>query len=129
MSIRRLGDGGAAQAEAPNPNIPTNGTRQQPSSVMPVGPDVDVNSILGPLIDGSYSQAQGQAAIMAGVRAPQAGDSTVPMPGTRPLPGADESGPGQAQRPLPKVPPHLVQSMMQRVLAGMPTDTHLTRTP
>src|SRR5438270_864732 len=133
MSIRRLGDGGAAQAEAPNPNIPTNGTRQQPSSVMPVGPDVDVGSILGPLIDGSYSQAQGQAAIMAGVRTPAPDGSTAPIKSTAPLPGiaplpGNAGAPGQAQTNM-RVPPQLVQGLVQRILAGMPTETQLTKTP
>src|SRR5438045_3287857 len=102
MSIRRLADGTPIAGEAANIEFATssqpgmafpngNGAHAQRmaqgGSVMPMGPDVDVNSILGPLIDGSFSQAQGQAAIMAGVKAPQANESTMPIKSTAPLPG------------------------------------------
>jgi pilus assembly protein CpaF len=129
MSIRRLGDGAPAQGGM-------NGRSQEAAAgtaVMPVGPDVDVGSILGPLIDGSFSQAQGQAAIMAGVRTPASNEatqpvkSTAPLPGTAPLP-ATASATNQAQANL-RVPPHLVQGLVQRILAGMPTETQLTKTP
>ena len=112
MSIRRLAEGGPAQGEAAAPNLSTNGTHQQGATgvaVMPVGPDVDVGSILGPLIDGSYSQAQGQAAIMAGVRTPAPDGSTAPIKSTAPLPGiaplpGTSAAPGQAQTNM-RVPP------------------------
>jgi pilus assembly protein CpaF len=106
----------------------------QPAPVMPAGPDVDVNTILGPLIDGSFSQAQGQAAIMAGVRVPQQPGtgpaiSTAPLPGTAPLGGASPAAGGNAQGQAIKVPPQLVQALVQRMLAGLPTNTQLQKTP
>src|SRR6478752_4526321 len=65
--------------------------------VMPVGGsgEVDVSQVLSPLIDGSFVTAQGQAAVLAGLKARQAqraGDGatlsgTVPLPGTTPLQG------------------------------------------
>src|SRR5205809_1991972 len=92
-------------------------------SVMPMGPDVDVNSVLGPLIDGSFSQAQGQAAVMAGVRLPQAGGATIPDKNTAPLPRG--TGPLRGGAPPPpregKVPDQLLQTNVQRNLSGMHT--------
>src|SRR5438874_206075 len=143
MSIRRLADGTPIAGDAANTEFATssppmmgfsNGNAtyaqrqaQGGGSVMPMGPDVDVNSILGPLIDGSFSQAQGQAAIMAGVKAPQA-PGTVPMRGTAPLGGTDPlTSPAPAQPTAApngfggiRVPPKLVQQMVDRVLSGMP---------
>src|SRR4051794_7559895 len=120
MTIRTLGDGSAAsgvmEEETPPGQAPhfMPQPAQQSSSVMPVGPDVDVASVLGPLIDGSFSQAQGQAAVMAGVRLPQAGGSTMPMKSTAPLPGG--TGPLRGGAPPPRsvarVPHQLVQSMV-----------------
>src|SRR5215212_2493361 len=111
MSIRRLADGAPTQDAGFRPNPTPNGAHPQSSSVMPVGPDVDVNSILGPLIDGSFSQAQGQAAIMAGVRAAQPNEATMPMKSTAPLPGGTAplgvpaANGATPQANLPKVPP------------------------
>src|SRR6476661_5692698 len=97
MSLRRLSE---APAGANNGNSNQNGINGQNGqnpcnnpvnpanpidSIMPMGPGVDASSILGPLIDGSFSQAQGQAAVMAGVRVPQ-GPGTIPIRGTNPLP-------------------------------------------
>src|SRR5262245_4480919 len=98
---------------APNPSaIPTG----QP--VMPAGGNVDVSQILGPLIDGSYVVAQGQAAVMAGVRLPQGKgvddgatlDGTIPLPGTIPLRGT---------APLMQVSPRMVNAFVQRILSGV----------
>jgi pilus assembly protein CpaF len=108
-----------------HPNINPN---DQP--VMPVGGggDVDVSQILGPLIDGSFVQAQGQAAVMAGVKVPQSLRSpdgatlggTIPLPGTAPLHGT---------APLTQMPPQIVNALVQRVVSGLPPDTQLSRTP
>src|SRR5437867_12627597 len=125
MSIRRLADGTPVQAgTTAMPGLTTN---SHTAEVMPVGPDVDVNSLLGPLIDGSFSQAQGQAAIMAGVRTPTPNESTAPVKSTAPLPGTAPLPPtggvgardaGQAQANM-RVPPQLVQGLVQRILAGL----------
>src|SRR5690349_13720200 len=159
MVLRRLGGAGPEQPPAPaqgsgfltpeaagmpQPNGITNANQQ---SVMPAGPDVDVSSILGPLIDGSYAVAQGQAAIMAGVRVPQnlTGQGGTPLPGTHPLsgthplPGTHPLAPEPSQVPaaparpqvdsFPQVPPQLVNTLVQRILTGLPTNTQLERTP
>src|SRR4051812_5644918 len=97
MSLRRLsenapageaqGTGTLGQASAaPRPNDPYS------NQVMPAGPGVDAQTILGPLIDGSFSQAQARPAIMAGVRPPQASAGTAPIRGTSPLPGTAPLG-------------------------------------
>src|SRR3954468_18198059 len=144
MVLRRLGGAGSEQQPAPaqgsgflTPDAagkpqPNGTTNQNQQSVMPAGPDVDVSSILGPLIDGSYAVAQGQAAIMAGVRVPQGltGQGGSPLPGTHPLSGTHplpgthplEPQPGQAPagyaRPqadgIPQAPPQLVNALVQR---------------
>jgi pilus assembly protein CpaF len=137
MSIRRLADSAPVQGEALRPEFATNGAHPHASAVMPVGPDVDVSTILGPLIDGSFSQAQGQAAIMAGVRPPQMGESTMPMKSTAPLPGGTAPLGAAAENPmaapapptLPKAPPQLVHAMVQRILSGLPPETQLSRSP
>src|SRR5262245_53896244 len=101
---------------------------------MPVGPDVDLPSVLSPLIDGSYVYAQGQAAVMAGVKVPAQDEGTAPIRGTAPLPvpGTAPLGlngqPPAAPPPPPQVPPPLVQALVQRVQAGLPT-TQLARSP
>src|SRR5438105_4611840 len=120
-----LNSGVLTQTQVNNSQLP-----QRANTIMPMGPGVDVSSILSPLLDGSFAQAQGQAAVMAGVRVPQhngaaplAGDAqddsmpkgTTPLPGTAPL--ADiHRGPGTA--PLIQVPPQVVQGIVQRVVAG-----------
>ena len=100
---------------------------------MPAGPGVDVPSILSPLIDGSFVQAQGQAAVMAGVRTPQ-GPGTVPIRGTTPLQNQPGTSPftspfssGGAPGNL-RVPAKLVLQLVDRVLTGLPTSTNLERT-
>src|SRR3954467_1671629 len=98
MSLRSLLDAAA------NSGTPQNEVRPQPSPVGPAGPDVDVSSILGPLIDGSFSQAQGQAAIMAGVRAGQPNEATMPMKRAAPLPGGG-TAPLGGQAAHPATPP------------------------
>src|SRR5436190_5768123 len=125
MTTRRSADGTPVQ----NGTNPTPGLTNNPQTVevMPVGPDVDVNTILGPLIDGSYAQAQGQAAIMAGVKTPDPGGSTHPIPGTDPLPGSQGSSGAHRSPRKGKVPPQLVQGLVQRIQAGLPSDTQLVK--
>ena len=100
---------------------------------MPAGPGVDVSSILSPLIDGSFSQAQGQAAIMAGTKRPLApGAGTSPLAGTAPLPatsplGAQSAAAATLQAGM--VPPQLIQAVVQRILSGLPPTTQLVRSP
>lgn len=150
MFSRRNGGAEAPQEGGPHAggSVAQNSGYIQPQqveqgNVMPAGPNVDVASILEPLVDGSYSLAQGQAAIMAGVKAPQS-PGTIPIKGTAPLPGtaplgeaaqggAGEGGhahatarPGTA--PL-QVPPQLVNALVQRVLTGLPSSTQLERSP
>ena len=103
MSLRRLADGTPVVGEASNgqqtqTQVPSRLPGFPPSAgtpdgqVLPAGPNVDVSSILEPLIDGSFATSQGQAAIMAGVKNPAGNDSTSPMRGTVPLPGANPLG-------------------------------------
>lgn len=90
--------------------------QQQPATIMPMGPDVGLDSVLRPFIDGQYGQ---QA-----------------MPGgTAPLPpgatGALSSGRvGQAQVVSgAHAPPQLVQALVQRILSSLPGNMQLERTP
>src|SRR2546423_1435217 len=98
MSLRRLGEGQATQSQGVTSETPfPTGVLSPPggngAQVMPAGPGLDVSSILEPLIDGSFAHAQGQAAIMSGVRGHQQGDSTMPLSGTAPLDGLGAPAP------------------------------------
>ncbi len=107
------------------------------SSVMPAGPDVDVSTILSPLIDGSFAQEQGQAAIMAGVKQPSQNGAlhavgTAPLPGTAPLSGTapllGTTPLDGGVLPITQVPPQVVHALVQRVTMGLPPETQLVRT-
>ncbi len=103
-------------------DVNTNGHGQMPSPFSPAGPDMGIDAVLKPLIDGSFAQGN---SMPAGATAAQQGNSgpgttPLPAPGTAPLPGA---------RPQIQVPPALVQALVQRIQAGFPQNVSLEKTP
>jgi pilus assembly protein CpaF len=104
---------------------------------MPAGPDEGVDSVLKPLIDGSFAAGQGYGQ----QETPQAGKpGTLPLAGTHPLPSTSPLAGAQPQQPVTaepvpdavntvRVPPQLVQALVQRIQAGFPQNVNLERTP
>ncbi len=134
MSLQRLA-GTPNETASATPNQAPMGGMPYPDGrqgvpVMPVGPDVDLSSVLKSLIDGSFDapmqapqqQAQGQP------QQPQPAVGTGPLPAGQPSPAkVTDFLPPQQQGA--QVPVHLVQALAQRILAGIPPNTQLDRTP
>jgi len=99
-----------------------NGHAPMQSPFSPAGPDMGIDAVLKPLIDGSFAQGNslppGMAPAQQGAGVP--GTAPLPVPGTRPLPG---------QQPQVQVPPALVHALVQRILSGFPQQVTLEKTP
>jgi pilus assembly protein CpaF len=100
-----------------------NGHEPTQSPFSPPGPDMGIDAVLKPLIDGSFAQGN---SLPPGMAAPPqqgagaSGTAPLPVPGTKPLPGA---------QPQVQVPPALVHALVQRILSGFPQNVNLEKTP
>lgn len=113
-----------------NGNGSGNGSAQQANVVMPFGPDIGVDSVLKPLIDGSFAPPA------PGPARPQPQSGTVPLAQTRPIHTGQHSaslgtGPLGSSQIVSgfQAPPPVVQGLVHRILAGLPTNVQLERTP
>src|SRR3954465_15078448 len=124
MSTNNFVGGGAPGGEAQN--VVSNGNGSMPGPFSPAGPDVGIDAMLKPLLDGSFANGNSMpgAHSVPGARPNQqgrVGTAPLPAPGTQPLPGG--------QRPAIPVPPALIQALVQRIQAGFPQNVSLEKTP